>query len=220
MNYIDSALRMPFSLASTLRRARVFHAHGVVAQGHAELGSPWWPVQGRVPVTVRLSRGVGLPGSVPDVLGLSIRLHLAARPWDLLLASTDPVTRFLPCPALSWSTAQYSSLNAFRTPDNDFRTWVLASPDAGQPRTASLNALSTADPLHFTLSLARSRSDTTAAGRLSLETPVSIGDDEEQPDFDPVLHHPDGLEMWPTWVADARRAAYSGSRSGRHSVDA
>ena len=219
MNYIDTALRVPFALASTLRRARVFHAHGVMARGHAELGSHWWPVQGRVPVTVRLSRGIGLPGAIPDVLGLSVRLHLAAGPWDLLLASTDPVTRFLPCPALGWSTAQYSSLNAFRTPDNDSPTWVLATPETGQPRTASLSALSTADPLHFTLSLAHSRTDTTPAGRLSLETPLSV-DDEDHPDFDPVLHLPEGLEMWPQWVADARRAAYSGSRAGRHSVEA
>ncbi|GAA4481685.1 hypothetical protein GCM10023094_30360 [Rhodococcus olei] len=218
MNYIDTALRAPFALASPLRQVRVFHAHGAVTQGHAELGSHWWPVQGRIPVTARLSRGLGLPSALPDVLGLAVRLHFAAGPWDLLLVTAPSVTRMALWPARGWSSARYSSLTAFRTTENGALTWVLAKPDAGQPRTGSLTALSDCDPLDFTLSLATARSDATPAGRLSLGPPTE--NDDNQPAFDPVLNHPDQVVTWPQWLASARRAAYGGSRAGRHAAPA
>ncbi|MGW0174639.1 phosphodiesterase [Rhodococcus sp. NPDC003322] len=219
MNEIDAVLRVPSTFASALRRVPLFHSSGVATQGHAELGSHWWPVQGRIPVTARLSRALGLPNALPDVLGLSVRLHLAAGPWDLLLVSAQPTTRVVPLPARGWSSARYSSLTAFRTTENDALTWALAKPEAGQPRTGSLRALSRGDQLFFTLSLATARSDPTPAGRLSLDPPTTC-EDTEQADFDPVLHRPDGVQMWPQWVAAARQAAHGGSRTGRHAAPA
>ncbi|MFF0818215.1 phosphodiesterase [Rhodococcus sp. NPDC003318] len=212
MKQLDTLLRPPFALASAIRHARVFHAHGVTAQGHAELGSHWWPVQGRIPVTARLSKGLGLPGPLPDFLGLAVRLHLAGGPWDLLLVTAQ--SRIILWPALSWSRARYSSVTAFRTRDTEALTWMLAEPEAGQPGTGSLAALADGDAPHFTLSLARARGPAKPAGRLSLDLPTDVPDDL-QPSFDPVLNRPDGVDMWPEWVADARRAAYGAGRAGR-----
>lgn len=210
MRELDTLVRAPFALASTLRRGRAFYTHGVVAQGHAELGSHWWPVQGRIPVTARLSRGAGLPGLLPDALALAVRLHLAGGPWDLLLMSAPPAIRMVPLPALGWSSARYSSVAAFRTAEDDRLTWVLAEPESGQPRSGSLTALAGGDPPHFTLALAGPRGDATPAGRLSLDSPKPAPETLDPP-FDPILHRPGGVETWPEWVASASCEAYGAS---------
>jgi hypothetical protein len=213
MRELDAVVGAPFALASAVRRARVFHPRGVLAQGHAELGAHWWPVQGRIPVTARLSRGIGLPGLLPDVQGLAVRLHLISGPWDLLLVSAQLPTRVVMWPARGWSSARYSSLTAYCAEDGP-PTWVFALPDPGQPRRGSTAALVDGGPLHFTLSLATARGDATAAGWISLGSPTAVADDE-QPVFDPVINLPPELRMWPHWLAGPRRAAYGASRGGR-----
>lgn len=213
MRELDALLGAPFALASAVRRARVFHPHGVLAQGHAELGGHWWPVQGLIPVTARLSRGVGIPDGLPDVLGLAVRLHRTIGPWDLLLASAQLSTRVVLLPARGWASARYSSVTAYCAEDGP-PTWVFAIPDTGQPRTGSTTALIDGDPLHFTLSLATARGEAKAAGRITLDSPTAVADDE-QPAFDPVINIPTELRMWPEWLAASRRAAYRASRGGR-----
>ena len=213
MKELDAVLGAPFTFASAFRRARIFHPRGVLTQGHAELGAHWWPVQGRIPVTARLSRGIGLPGVLPDMMGLAIRLHLIGGPWDLLLVSAQLSTRVVLWPARGWSSARYSSVTAYCAEDGP-ATWVFAVPDHGQPRTGSTSALIDGGPLHFTLSLATARGKATPAGRIWLDSPSAVADDA-QPAFDPVINLPPELRMWPEWLATPRRTAYWASRVGR-----
>jgi hypothetical protein len=75
-----SLLSRPFEVGARLRGARVFHPRGVVV--HAT----WVPaggcpalagsalLDGERPVLVRVSRAIGLPPRLPDILGLAIRV--------------------------------------------------------------------------------------------------------------------------------------------------
>lgn len=61
---------------------------------------------GDYPATVKLSKGAGMPGRWPDVLGLALRIYPpnAAGPCDVLLSSAGEglLTRWLPVPAEDW----------------------------------------------------------------------------------------------------------------------
>ncbi|WP_238439572.1 hypothetical protein [Microbacterium sp. JZ31] len=70
-----------------------------------------------VEVTARLSRGVGLPDNLPDVLGLALRLHDNDRHADVLLSSTGigfPF-RFVLVPRRSATGATFGSLLPYRS---------------------------------------------------------------------------------------------------------
>lgn len=206
MSDLASAVRVPFAVASSIRHARVFHPHGVSARGHAELTAPWWPIRGDVPVTARLSRGIGLPRALPDLFGLALKFDPDGSPWDVLLVTAVPGVRVAPIPASDWTRGHYSSVTAFRTPSESQPRWVLAEP--GDPEHTG--------HIRFDLAVAPLVGASTPAGRVVLE-PESGVDDDHQPTFDPVLNSPDGVEMWPRWVGALRRSAYRGSRAGRAS---
>ena len=66
----------------------------------------------------RLSKGIGLPGGLPDIIGLAVRIPpqpFAATPWDILMASAGSglLTRFALRPVTSWR-APMSSLMPLR----------------------------------------------------------------------------------------------------------
>jgi len=82
-------------LGSFLRRRRIFHPQGVAfaatwtADDGADLGVPHLDGPRARPVTVRLSRGLGLPDGRPDIYGLAVRWDGVDEGGgqDLLLAS-------------------------------------------------------------------------------------------------------------------------------------
>jgi hypothetical protein len=157
-----------FRALAQLRNARVFHPHGLVLDGELTVlarGPLPWEAGTRNPVLARMSRGIGLPGDVPDVLGLSIRLLDAGGPsrhWDFALASCGwGPAQVIPFPARSWD---------------------------------------------------RARSSTLAFAQLELHTQRQ---DEERLGYDPMLHRPQELQLYPQWLAKVRELAYVGSRVGR-----
>lgn len=214
MDVLDGLVRAPFAVASAIRGKRIFHPRGVVAQGSAQLDGGWWPEQGKVPVTARLSRGIGLPGSLPDMLGLAVRFHLAAGQWDVLLVSSVPSARVVLWPVRSWANARYSSVAAYRTVDDRAPVWILAVPEGEHPAGADTATLAGWSTLRFSLLLARASGEPTRCGEVRLDPPFEVDPDEGLA-FDPVLKQPRTVEMWPRWVAQARRYAYRGSRQGR-----
>jgi hypothetical protein len=115
-------LRMAFRGIHLLRRPRPIHPHGVSLTGtlrwDAEgfpAGIEWidrLPEGGTQTLRARLSRSVGLPSPLPDVLGLALRFETAAGPADLELASTGfgfP-SRFWLAPQRSPSRARLTTL--------------------------------------------------------------------------------------------------------------
>ena len=223
---IDSATRvlgLPFRIGAAVRRARFFHPNGILATGRIDRTadpSVGLPI-GSGRVTVRLSKGIGIPSGLPDVGGIAIRLpgtDLAPGPWDLLLATagTNPVARCVPLPTLSWSRARFSTLMPYAYAD---RSWWLQAQLATSVAGLSLDGIEAhlrKQPLVVYLRQAAGTSGFTALARITLDT-VASTDDDEAPSFDPVLNIPDGVRLQPEWLRVSRESAYDNSRRGRHS---
>lgn len=87
---IGTALRGFFATALRLRHPRPIHSRGVVLRGEMR----WIPdaepagiafideaPPGPVPVVARVSRSLGLPAPLPDIIGLALRCDVSA--WSL-----------------------------------------------------------------------------------------------------------------------------------------
>jgi hypothetical protein len=88
-----------FGAIRLVRKPRPLHPRGAIHTGHVEWVNPGgrtsgisWidtpPVSGRQDVTARVSRSVGLPPALPDVIGLAFKFATEKGPADLELASS------------------------------------------------------------------------------------------------------------------------------------
>src|SRR5436190_23127278 len=84
---------LPVQTGAAIRHGRLFHPTGVLANGTIEriaaTGEGLPMVSGEV--VGRVSKGVGLPGALPDIAGVAWRMPPPlppSTPWDVLLAST------------------------------------------------------------------------------------------------------------------------------------
>ena len=111
-----------------LRGGRSLHPHGdayeaTVTVSGGDHGAPLFDVPGEHRAIARLSRGVGLPKPLPDVLGLAVRIldaHGPRRHQDLLVVTSADVPvlhhLFLPGPLGPYGQT-YSSLLPYRVGD-------------------------------------------------------------------------------------------------------
>ncbi|GAA3517484.1 hypothetical protein [Nocardioides daeguensis] len=187
-----AALRSP--AAKPLHPDGEMYAGRLVRPGSDEsVGVPWIDEAGEDAVSVRLSRAIGLPGPLPDVQGLALRLRPGpAGPSDLLLASTgwDPVTRHLLVPA--WNTRRpLTSLLPYRSPAGPLL--VGARP---------------VDVRGYELCWALVGREWHHLGDLTLDGALPAG---EEISFDPVLNPLPGLEQYP-WVERLREQSYATAR--------
>jgi len=120
------------------RGGRLLHPRGLSFTGRAEL---WGPLAARMvggtdryDATVRFSRGTPTPDGWPDLLGVAVRLHGTAGPFDLLLSGTSqrPVLRHLPAPRHDFA-GPYGSLLAYRFDGR--RVYVVARSEQPLGRT-------------------------------------------------------------------------------------
>ncbi|WP_199440199.1 hypothetical protein [Umezawaea beigongshangensis] len=210
-----------FSALARLRRTRALHPDGLVLRGTLDADGPAvLPLpRGEHEVLVRLSKGAGTPGSLPDVLGLAVRVPLGGdRHWDVLLSTSggNRVSRMTPLPSTHWEGRCYGSVVPFRR-DGDL-VWLRAVP---QRRTRRIppnpGALATAArniPLHFTVEESGRDGEWRAVATL-----VVRGEAHEDVRFEPVLSLPPGVEMSPRWLGRARVEAYRESRAGAARAD-
>lgn len=109
---VTAASASTFAALSALRRKRFFHPEGVTYQGTVRFTSTslGLPFAGETEAHVRLSKGAGTPGSLPDVLGLAIKFPELGQ--DLLLATSgdNTVSRHLLLPASGFFSQPYSSV--------------------------------------------------------------------------------------------------------------
>ncbi|MGC3002732.1 phosphodiesterase, partial [Streptomyces sp. G35A] len=114
------------------RSAPALHPHGVLCTGTLDVpgsGERRWSVDwldrpAAYDVTVRWSRALGLPGRLPDGLGLALRVLDAdgsGTPLDLLLTSSagGRLGRHLPLPRWDALSGPYSTLVAYRVGGRD-----------------------------------------------------------------------------------------------------
>lgn len=213
-----------------LRSARALHPQGVVcagelavlgAAGGGRWGVPWLDRPAAYDVTVRWSRGLGLPWGLPDGVGLALRVTEPDGPGtvlDLLLTSSlaGRYGRHVPLPRFRALSGPYSTLVSYRTGDRERVLAAFPARDAHRAVGVSLPALRRAlarAPVRFTLCAAAPDEPWTPFATLVLDPalPAPAG---PGPAYDPYAHHlPD---FRPTARLSALRdAAYSGSRRGR-----
>ncbi len=204
-------LAMPLGAVARWRSGKPMHPDGVVCHGVLERtgstppwGVPWLDEPATSPVLVRLSRGAGLPASLPDVLGLAVRLGGPAdERIELLLSTTGSgrLGRLVPVPRRDPATG-YGSIMGYRT---DAGTMRLAA--AGERTSAA-----SGEALVFVLAAARGTGPWRPFARLTLGSEVRPPDPD--PRFDAVLHPPPG--MVPDGpLARLRAPAYASARAGR-----
>ncbi|GAA1502029.1 hypothetical protein [Nocardioides humi] len=157
------------------------------------IGVPWIDQNGEDEVTVRISRAIGLPGPLPDVQGLALRLRKGqTRYGDLLLASTgwDPLTRHLLMPA--WNTHwPLTTLLPYRSPIGPLV--IGARP---------------VDVRGYELCWATVGREWHPLGELTLEMPLP---EETEVSFDPVVNPLPGLQQY-AWVERLREQSYAAAR--------
>lgn len=119
-------LRVIFRAVLLVRRPRPIHSQGVALEGTVTWlpgavpsGIDWIdrpPPGGLQPIIARLSRSAGIPGPLPDVIGLAFRFTTPDGPADVELASTGfgfP-SRFWLAPHRSPSRARLTTLLPYR----------------------------------------------------------------------------------------------------------
>lgn len=127
-------LRAAFAVIMLVRRPRPIHSRGLVLRGELawsaaahSSGIRWIDDAragtgadgaGTVPVAARLSRSVGLPFALPDVIGLALRVPAADGDADVEFASTGTGVpgRFLLAPRRAPTRAAFSTVIPYRTP--------------------------------------------------------------------------------------------------------
>jgi hypothetical protein len=233
---IRRAIESAFQTVARVRAGRAVHAVGVAFDGRLTLdpdslfGSALGAPPSR-PAVVRLSKSVGLPGGLPDLLGVALRVPTGdgrvdgeADLLDVLLGSTGrrPPAHLALVPSGRWWGSPYSTLLPYRARGQ----LVLLGVDAGDaPRTLP------ADPGTAAALVARGRvrmAVTELPLRDALHRPRVVGElelesvrapDEPPITFDPVLNHLPDLHLARPLTA-LREWAYTGSRRGRRAEPA
>ena len=192
------------SLAVVRPAAKPLHPEGDLVRGRIYrhglepgTGVPWLDERGEDEVVVRLSRAIGLPGALPDIHGLAIRVPVeGGGHGDLLFATTG------------WGRLSRFVLTASRSP-------------LGRPMTTLLPYSTPYGPL-----LLGARADGAETFELSCASPggdwrpfadlrfrqVPAGDGPIT--FDPVRNQLPDLEQFPT-VAKLREPSYDKARASR-----
>jgi hypothetical protein len=211
-----------FRRLAHLRHARGFHPDGRVGRGLLVL-EPGDSALGRVlgaadhAVTVRLSRGIGLPSRFPDILGLAVRVDRGDEPLDLLFSTTvgGRWGRCVLLPASTWTQRTYSTVLPYASDDPETgehgHTLIALSPAHDSLPDATLETLDTVDAQHpLAFDVEESQGGWHTVGRLIVQ---DFGGDERLA-FDPMLHADRHLRPVRPLSA-VREAAYRGSRRGR-----
>lgn len=224
------AVETVFTTLARLRAARAFHPRGALFAGRVELDGPGSPTVavlggGVHPALVRVSKGAGTPGRLPDLLGLAVRLtDLPDGPVDLLHTTVGRhrCTGALLAPATGWCARPYSTLLPYRA-GGERVTLGLWPVESGRARGADPQVARDAvreDTVVFAVMEKRARTPWAPIGRLLLDLPMPDGAEDDDQDgmdpvtFDPVVNaHP---RLRPVRaLAAIRVAAYTGSRRGR-----
>jgi hypothetical protein len=191
------------SLSALRPAAKPLHPRGDVVAGRlyrsgsdASSGVAWLDEVGQDDVLARRSRAVGLPGSLPDVHGLAVRVPVPGGHGDLLFSTTGwgRLSRFVLTPSRTPQGRPMTTLLPYRTPQGP----VL------------LGARSTGEET-FELAWARYDGDWHAFADLRLS---QLPGTDEDVSFDAVLHQLPGLEQYDA-VERLREPSYRTARESR-----
>ncbi|WP_308206388.1 phosphodiesterase [Mycobacterium yunnanensis] len=217
---------LPLQLGSALRHRRVFHPLGILAAGRLERIAPpgeGLPVES-ADVLARVSKAVGIPGGLPDLIGLALRMPPrgdAVTPWDVLMVSAGSgrLTRFALRPTLSWTDTTLSTLMPLRYDDGWW--WVTAEMTTEVGPGLSLDAVRDAvdgGGVRFMVQQAHGSGPFRPLAEITLTRAIPT-DEEHDVSFDPTRNTTPGVGLGPQWLTELRERAYLRSRRGRHAPD-
>lgn len=219
-------IALPLQIGSAVRRRRIFHPVGILADGHIERTAP--PTRGlpieSTDVIARVSKAVGTPAGLPDLIGLAWRMPPAppdTRPWDVLMASTGsgPVARFTLLPTTSWTDTTLSTLMPLRW--NGESWWLKAHLSSAVPGGLSVAAVDQAlgvGDIVFDIEQAKGAAPFEPLAKLTLVTRIPT-DENHDVSFDPTRNTRAGIQLGPQWLTELRERAYMRSRRGRDAPD-
>jgi hypothetical protein len=198
-----------FGALARLRHGKPLHPHGTVYDavlrrtGAPEpWGAEWLDAPGEDRALVRVSRAVGLPRPLPDVLGLALTFSgPAGDRHDLLLATTGlrPGARFVLLPRRDPFAVAYGSLLPYRAPRGLVLLAAVPVAGVGAGAGASFRLLAAAPAGRW-------------RGFATLDLTGPAGPAPDRPvRFDPVRHVLPGL-AWPPALARLREPAYAAAR--------
>jgi hypothetical protein len=213
---------VPLQLGSAVRGRRVFHPAGVMASGSLDRVAPpgeGLPIESS-DVVVRVSKAIGLPGGLPDIIGLALRIPpqaFAATPWDILLASTGSgrLTRFALRPTTSWRT----SMTTLMPVKYDGQYWWVRAHMTSEigENGLSLDRISqllSDGGIEYELDQARGTDEFAPLANVRI-TEAWSGGLSSGVAFDPTIHSAPGVTLAPEWLTHIRQRAYERSRRGR-----
>jgi hypothetical protein len=221
---VSDLVALPFRWGSALRGRRFFHPDGVLATGSVQRVAPaqcGLPVPS-TEVIARFSKAVGTPGSLPDFIGLAIRINSSqSSPWDVLLVSagSGALSRAVALrPVTQWSDQAMTSLMPFRYRGGTWwlRARIVSNVDGPGLAVASIRHSIEHGGVHVALDQARGTGQFQPLARLSVSSLVDAEADDVS--FDPVLNTAPGLSLYPGWLADLRARSYQRSREGRETA--
>ncbi|HWB66295.1 MAG TPA: hypothetical protein VG708_05660 [Mycobacteriales bacterium] len=218
---LGTPLGSAFALLARVTGRKPLHPKGVLLEAtlrrngsHVPWGVPWLDEPGHDQGIARVSRSMGLPSGMPDVLGLAVRFGddaSADGAHDLLLATTGlrPVFRHVLVPRRGLLAPAYTSLLPY---DAHGTRLLFAATRVGGETTELPGAL----PVIFELAAATPLSPWQPFATLRLDQLANDagGDgDDERIRFDPVCNPLPGLTVSPV-IVGLREPAYAGARSG------
>jgi hypothetical protein len=193
-------LAVPLAAFARRRHGKPMHPRGTVVRGVLDrygarppCGVPWLDVADRASVTVRLSRGAGLPPPWPDLLGLAVRVPGEDGDVDLLLSTTGSGSRTRLLPVLRRDAATgYGSIMGYRSRAGTLRLGAFAERTHGPgDRIDPDGGPAAGGGLVFVLAAARGTGPWRPFARLTLADPVDGGDADVR--FDAVRRPPPGM---------------------------
>lgn len=209
-----------FTMLARLRSGRAVHTPGTVLDGTltVDRGSATGQALGdpaRRPAVVRASKSLGLPGRLPDLLGMAVRIPTADGVFDVLFGSVGRrgLAHMLLRPSGTWWGTPFSTVLPYRVDGRRIAVGLEAGPGVG-PRGADPGAVSAAvrnGPVEFVLTEMPVGGPRRPIGGLVLERIRASGPPVS---FDPIrnslprLHPVRPLRALREW-------AYTGSRRGR-----
>jgi hypothetical protein len=217
------AVAVPVAALTRARGGKPMHPRGALFDGVLERTGPprpwgvgWLDERRSDRVLVRLSRGAGLPGPWPDLLGLAVRQPAGTpegRPVDLLLSSTGRGrwTRLVPAVRRD-AAGPYCSIMSYRSAVGPVQLAALPGRPGVPSDPAPLAAAVRSRELRFTLAAALEGGPWEPFGWLRIVQPLQPLDPEVH--VDAVLHAPPGL-CADGAMARFRRPAYAAARRVR-----
>jgi hypothetical protein len=207
VSLLGRAVDVAVHAASAVRGERVIHAKGdafhgtlTLLPGASALRAPLVQGPQERPVLVRFSRGAGLPDTLPDVLGLAIRIpdaDGAGHPQDLMLSTGggSPLLRRMLVPRRDYRRSTYTSLISYQVAGRDLLVGALPE-DAG-----------------FLLATAAGGAAWEPFARLVIGAPLAA-EQARRLSFS-ILNDAGGLRIGGRWRS-VRAGAYDAARSVEH----